>query len=750
MGHRARRALVALAVGVTLLTVPAAAEAVGEPAIDAAWVTDVTSTSANLRASINANGLSTTYRFEYVTQAAFEASGFAGATKAPLSGAALLGSAITPLLVVQHAGGLSPTTTYRYRVVATNSASPPGGTIGPEHALTTQENGLVFHLPDSRGWEMVSPADKNGGAIAAPGALFGGGDLQAAAGGGVITYGSSTSFGETAGSPPASQYVSRRGASGWATQNVSAPLDSAAYGDEPDGAPYRLFSPDLRQGLLFGGLPCRGSLPGCPAPTPVLPGSGAPPGYMAYYRRDGAGGYTSLLTAADLAHTAVSSEAFTVSLAAASPDLTHVVLSSCAKLTANAIEVPAAPGECFPAAQNLYEWSGGGLTLVNLKPGDPTGTAGATIAAPIGAVSESGARVYWTDDASGNLYMREGIQTYPVDESGEASFQTAAADGSVAFFLVGEHLHRYDAVAKAGTDLTPGGGVVGVLGASADGSYVYYQDAGGLKLWHGGTTTTVAPGANAAKASDYLTSSGTARVSADGLHLAFLSDVELNHFDNAGRSELYLYGPPPGGGAARLLCASCNPTGERPQGSTSIPGALVNGGTAAYKPRVLSADGTRLFFDSSDVLVVGDSDSRPDVYQWEAQGTGDCNRPLGCVGIISGGRSDGGSFVDASADGSDVYFLTGEALVSTDPGSTDLYDARVGGGFAIPQSPIACIGDACQALPSPPDDPTPGTLTKNSGNPPLQYFKQKKHSHKKKHKHHPKKGHRKHGARPGR
>jgi len=134
------------------------------------------------------------------------------------------------------------------------------------------------------------------------------------------------------------------------------------------------------------------------------------------------------------------------------------------------------------------------------------------------------------------------------------------------------------------------------------------------------------------------------------------------------------------------------------------------------------------------VLVVGDSDSRPDVYQWEAQGTGDCGLPLGCVGIISGGRTDGGSFVDASADGSDAYFLTNESLVSTDPGSIDLYDARVGGGFAIPQTPIACIGDACQALPSPPDDPTPGTLTKNSGNPPLRYFKQKKKHRPKKHK----------------
>lgn len=730
-GHGGRRGLVVLVVGVTLLAAPAAAEAVGEPEIDAAWVTDVTATSANLRAEINANGLLTTYRFEYVTQAAYEASGFAAAKKAPPSGSALLGSATTPLTVVQHLGGLNPVTTYRYRAVATNS----GGTVtSPEHALTTQETGLVFRLPDNRGWEMVSPVDKGGDAIAAPGALFGGGAFQAAAGGGAVTYGSATSFGLPVGAPPGSQYLSQRGGSGWSTENVSAPLDSGDYGDEPDGVPYRAFAADLSRGLLFGGLACRGGLPGCPAPNAVLPGSGAPADYMAYYLRSG-GAFSSLLDAADLAHSAVSPEGFEVSFAAASPDLAHVVLSSCAALTANATEVPAGPGECDPAAQNLYRWSGGGLSLLNLGPGDPTGTPGAALGAPVGAVSGDGARVYWRDTASGNLYLREGSQTYPVDESGGGSFQAASADGSVAFFTAGGHLHRFLAATKATTDVTPGGGVAGVLGISADGAYAYYQDAGGLKQWHDGATATVAPGAGAALPANYPPATGAARVSADGSRLAFLSELELTGYDNADantgepNSELYLYGPPPGGGASALICASCNPTGERSQGSASIPGAQVNGSTTAYRPRVLSTAGTRLFFDSTDELVVQDTNSRSDVYQWEAQGAGDCNRSPGCVNLISSGRSNGDSrFIDASADGDDVFFITDGALVSTDPGSIDLYDARVGGGFPVPETPIACIGDACQALPSPPDDPTPGTLTKNSGNPPLRYFKERDRS----------------------
>ena len=36
-------------------------------------------------------------------------------------------------------------------------------------------------LPDGRGWEMVSPVNKNGGSIQSFGANFGGGVIQAAA-----------------------------------------------------------------------------------------------------------------------------------------------------------------------------------------------------------------------------------------------------------------------------------------------------------------------------------------------------------------------------------------------------------------------------------------------------------------------------------------------------------------------------------------------------------------------------------------
>ena len=74
-----------------------------------------------------------------------------------------------------------------------------------------------------------------------------------------------------------------------------------------------------------------------------------------------------------------------------------------------------------------------------------------------------------------------------------------------------------------------------------------------------------------------------------------------------------------------------------------------------------------------------------------------------------------------------------------DPGSIDIYDARVGGGLPVPEPPIACSGDSCQALPPEPEDPKPGTILEGLGNEPLRAApktkkRKKKHHHAKAHK----------------
>ena len=445
-----------------VLSAPGGAAAAAPPTIAAAWVTGVTTGSAVLRSEVNPQGLSTRYHFEYLTLAAYEANlaaghdGFDGARQVP-SAADLgigAGTASVPVsfTLIAPANALVPDTTYRYRAVAANEA---GAAVSPDRSLRTEALQAPAGLPDGRAWEMVSPVDKGGGAVAAPGALFGGGEIQAAAGGDALTYGSATAFADPQGAPPVSQYLSVRGPGGWSTADLSFPLESGGYGDAPDGAPFRLFSDDLARALLMNPRRCEAAEP-CP---------------RSYSLRESATGALTPLPA----------QASGMRVLSASPDLGRVL---------------------FEGEGETYEWSGGGLTPVSLLP--PTAGAGAV-------------------------------------------FQASSAEGSILFYAEGGHLYRYETASAAAVDLTPSGGVVGVLGASADGSRVYYQDASGLQLWHEGTVSEIAPGADATLPSDYPPATATVRLGADGTVLAFLSAAPIGEFDNLDANtgspdtEVYLY-----------------------------------------------------------------------------------------------------------------------------------------------------------------------------------------------------------------
>jgi hypothetical protein len=719
-GRCYRLGLLLLGLTATLALTAAPAQAATAPQIAATWTTEVSAGSATFNGEVNPEGSATTCRFEYATDAAFKEKGLTGAALAacepsPGSGAALV-------TVARHVSALKANTTYHYRLTATGQ----GTTTGSPQTFTTQEIGAAFKLPDSRGWELVSPPDKNGGAVQGFGQNHGGGVLQAAAQGGAITYTSASSFGgtEAQGAPQASQYISRRSASGWATQNITTPVLSGSYGNDPNGVPYQLFSPDLARALMLNGVHCRGEGTNCPVANPPLPGTDAPAGYQNYYLRDNeGGGFTALLTEANKGTLALSAEEFDLAFAGASPDLRQVVLSTCAKLTAEATEQPV----CESGGPNLYQWSGGTLRLINRLGSDPQGTPDAHLAAQSGAISTDGQRVYFTLGEEAALYLREGeAGAKPVAEL--SSFQTATPDGSIALYLKGGELFRYHAAAGSSELLATG--VQGVLGASEDGSRVYYATAAGIFSWNAGTTTPVIATPGAAESSDYPPTTGTARVSADGTRLLFLSAASLTGYDNhdatTGQpdSQVFLYNA----AAASLTCLSCNPTNERPQGPSSIPGAIADGkgesATDSYKPRNLSASSNRAFFDSADALVALDTNKAADAYQWEASGTGSCAKPGGCLNLISSGSDGGGaSFIDASESGEDAYFLTSSSLVPTDPGSADLYDARSGGGFPVPNPPIPCEGDACQPLPNAPEDPTVGSLIPGPANPPIHFPK---------------------------
>ncbi len=343
----------------------------------------------------------------------------------------------------------------------------------------------------------------------------------------------------------------------------------------------------------------------------------------------------------------------------------------------------------------------------------------------------------------------------------------------------GSDLYRYEPSTDALEDLTPlpagnGAEVQGVLGASEDGSRVYFAANGDLDgagsaakgtcsgivvsqggscniyLWQDGAIGFV----GRVKGSDSLDWTGTpeelfatagytpktAFVSKDGEVLLFRSQEKLTPYDNEGVSELYRYSASDG----KLACVSCPPSGEAvgkgPKlGSIGFPGSIAPAlaGSTSVASRNLSADGSRAFFETAEALVPADTNgeggcpfliSTPaclDVYEWEAPGKGSCSEggaawsPLneGCVYLISTGKSPFPSlFADASETGDDVFFFTREGLVGQDTDELqDVYDARVGGGLAAqnPPPPNPCLStESCHgAAPGAPSEQSAGSAT---------------------------------------
>jgi hypothetical protein len=144
-----------------------------------------------------------------------------------------------------------------------------------------------------------------------------------------------------------------------------------------------------------------------------------------------------------------------------------------------------------------------------------------------------------------------------------------------------------------------------------------------------------------------------------------------------------------------------------------------------FQPRWLSANGSRVFFDSEQPLAPQDTNGVIDVYEWERPASGSepnnsCNlsspnyskRDDGCVYLLSGGQSpDGSFFADADAEGNNAFF-TSRGTLTPEIGDENvaMYDARVGGG--IRELSTACVGTGCQGVPpAPPIFATPSSVT---------------------------------------
>jgi hypothetical protein len=393
----------------------------------------------------------------------------------------------------------------------------------------------------------------------------------------------------------------------------------------------------------------------------------------------------------------------------------------------------------------VYDRGADGPTrVVSLLPGDippamgedaayqGTSKDGATVAFKIGETIY--VRVPDTGDGE-TKKVAEGDPVYAgLSESGRYLFYVAEGESGT--------IHRFDT--ESGGDVAVNPVAPGeIVNVSADGSHVYFvsekqigtegvADQPNLYVWNEGTlgfVATVAP-SDLVKTSNFgpdeigfttgipaLTNwtdwvvpptvyaekgpgANSSRTTPDGNVMVFESRAKLTDTDNGGHTAIYRWDDV----HKSLVCLSCNVLTPPPSRDARLQ--LL---TLLPAPNVihnLSSDGSRVFFETPEPLVPEDVDGVNDVYQWHSEGSGS---PLK---LISSGRSEAeipplareplyqprpNVIFGISPSGNDVVFLSQDELVrgAGSDGTPNLYDARVDGGFLLPEPAQPCAEESC-------------------------------------------------------
>jgi hypothetical protein len=137
--------------------------------------------------------------------------------------------------------------------------------------------------------------------------------------------------------------------------------------------------------------------------------------------------------------------------------------------------------------------------------------------------------------------------------------------------------------------------------------------------------------------------------------------------------------------------------------ASSVPGSAR---AEVQRSKVISADGERIFFSTSQSLDPADVNGVEDGYVWDGRD--------GSIELITGGRGTSDAGISAmTPDGQTFLFRSSTQLVPqhTSPINA-VYVSRPGGGFAAPPlPPQPCTGDGCQGPGStPPAPPTAGSV----------------------------------------
>jgi hypothetical protein len=681
--------------------------AAGAPVVEAVSVGHVSSSFADLRAVIDPVGSDTTYRFEYVTEAAFAQSGFGdlssgGSVPAP---AGEVGSGDAGVSVNVVVRGLLPGTSYRFRVLAENAIGADLGGADAEGTFSTLP-AAVPGLPDDRAYELVTPANK-GDAKDMFGGLDQGGEVSfdvgyASEDGDHFLLQTSAAFGRFPASAE-SAYVFSRSEHGWLFQSLASPsLGVQSVGNIVfDPVDFSMVAFQDEVGYVHE------SDDGLVGPL------GGP------YSTVGATGGS-----------AVGGGELTVIPVGASEDLSNAIVESQDRELPMCEASEEALAKTLDAgSQGLYEWSAvrGCLALADVKSegGGLLSQCGAVLGqhsqrpgSTHDAVSSDGSRIFFTapdPNVQGNgssatkgcwnserrenppeLYMRvNGETTIEVSEPEgggtpeyPAVFVGASRNGSKVFFVTrGDltkeatvlrnhepELYEYDAEASEGErlvrvsrgDLESGpveGKVLDVPAISADGSTVYFNaegdltpkaDGGGLYRYdtETGQTTYVAP------PQGYPTKSSVRahELGEDIQGLWYEHEVKDNlmagldleaEYQTTRDGQFLLFGPYRYDAAdGSTMCVMCNP-GSSPRPEAGFGRTAEFDSQAGGPPRAMSENGEFVFFDSSEPLLPQATNGKVDVYEWRERRGSAAHE--GTISLISSGQSSTNDyFLDSS------------------------------------------------------------------------------------------------------
>jgi hypothetical protein len=703
-------------------------------------------TEATLRARINPGGEETTYHFRYGPTASYGQSTAEGTIPVGTGG----------VNVSAQITGLTPGATYHFRVVAENEE---GADSGADETFTTlasaadscpnaqYRTGPEAQLSDCRAYEMVTPigaeADiRMGGAPSTPD-------------GGTVCFNTENAM---LGSDPNGikladdGFCAWRGADGWETKWVTGPapqkrlpaLGGNVYFLSEDGERVIFASDQLilrddyvtsivsqgttqMRSYMWEDGETRELSP--PQPPLVIPGFGE------FYFPENSVEHRRPLAASD--------------------DATRGIFQSTVKVLPEDTNFGA----------DIYEWNPDGVRLVSTAEGSAAAAGGE---APFtedrqligtGIISADGNRVFFhhqgapldadalpaeAPEAVQSVYMREGDEmtlVSPRRGSGPdaaVEFMGASEDGEKVFLQStqqltpepkgsGAAIYVYD-VSRDELDLyADRAGGVELLGMSADGSTVLYRS---LATYHvfiarGGDTTLLGTlaadersfgqeGDTPFRLGSYRPDQRTLRFTPDGSALVFAS-AGLFAGSTSGVVQVYRWSEEHGlqnissaGDSEQVEDASIGAY------ATMVPGHsreefLAEHRLKALQGRVISDDGSRIFFETAEALVDRDVNGLTDVYEWH-------DEEVNLVTPGNGGSK--GLYHDSSADGKTVFFTTFDRV---DPdfdhnNNRDLYVAQPGGGFPPPPAPAACAGEACQQERPAPGAGDPASRSAGEGN----------------------------------